>query len=480
MAANAAHKATHQGSRQGAIARARRYMTDGDFERELARRVAHRTESQQLPSSLPRLEAYLTEELGPAFAELGFTWKLYPNPTPGQGPVLLATRIEDPAFSTVLGYGHGDVIRGQEDLWKKGAGPWVLQRDGDRLYGRGTADNKGQHTINMAALRCVMAERGGHLGFNARFIIEMAEETGSIGLHDVIRANKADFMADVFIASDGPRVTAERATIVLGNRGGALFDLVCDLREGGHHSGNWGGLLADPGIILAHALASITGPTGDIKIPAWRPPAIAANIRDALADVAIDGGADGPQIDAWWGEPGLSAPEKVYAWNSFAVLAMKSGIPEAPVNAIAPVARARCQLRYVVGTEEAQILPALRQHLDAHGFAQVKIEQPAESGRFGATRTDPDHPWAKWVKQSFETTIGNSNAPKPAVLPGTGGGVPNDAFQDILGLPTIWIPHSYAGCSQHAPDEHMLMSVAQSAADLMAGLYWDLGTGTSP
>ena len=475
-----AEEARTSGTRGGAIARARAYVTDGTFETELSRRVAHRTESQQLPASLPHLERYLTEEIGPAFEALGFTYKLYANPVAGQGPVLLAERIEDPALPTVLGYGHGDVIRGQDALWTKGKGPWVTQRDGDRLYGRGTADNKGQHTINMAALRCVLAERGGKLGFNAKMIIETAEETGSAGLHDVVRANKADFKADVFIASDGPRVSAERPTIVLGNRGGALFDLVCDMRQGGHHSGNWGGLLADPGIILAHALATITGPNGEIKVPEWRPPAIPANIKAALADVTIDGGSDGPAIDEWWGEPGLSGPEKVYAWNSFAVLAMKSGIPEAPVNAIAPVARARCQLRYIVDTDEDQILPALRRHLDAHGFTRVRIEQPAESGKFHATRTDPDHPWAQWVKKSFETTIGKSNAPKPAVLPGTGGGVPNDAFQLILGLPTIWVPHSYAGCSQHAPDEHILMSVSLSAAELMAGLYWDLGSGKTP
>ena len=55
------------------------------------------------------------------------------------------------------------------------------------------------------------------------------------------------------------------------------------------------------------------------------------NIKAALADVAIDGGADGPAVDTWWGEPGLTGPEKVYAWNSFAVLAMKSGIPDVRV-----------------------------------------------------------------------------------------------------------------------------------------------------
>ena len=88
----------------------------------------------------------------PAFARLGFTTRIYANPLPGQGPVLLATRIEDASLPTVLGYGHGDVIHGLEEQWTKGKGPWCTVRDGERLYGRGTADNKGQHTINMAAL----------------------------------------------------------------------------------------------------------------------------------------------------------------------------------------------------------------------------------------------------------------------------------------------------------------------------------------
>jgi hypothetical protein len=48
-------------------------------------------------------------------------------------------------------------------------------------------------------------------------------------------------------------------------------------------------------------------------------------------------------------------------------------------------------------------------------------------------------------------------------------------FAGLLDLPTIWIPHSYAGCSQHAPDEHMLAGVAREALMLMTGLFWDIG-----
>ncbi len=464
------------GSRAGAVGRAEAYLDEGRFETDLARRVAIRTESQALPASRGELDRYVSAEMIPSFEKLGFTCRTFDNPVAGQGPVLLATRMEDPKLPTVLGYGHGDVIRGQDAQWTKGQGPWTLARDGNRLYGRGTADNKCQHTINMAAMAAVMAERGGSLGFNAKYIIEMSEETGSAGLDAVVLANKEAFGATVLIASDGPRATAERPTLVLGNRGALTFDLVCKLREGGHHSGNWGGLLADPTVILAHAIATFVGPRGGLRLKAWLPPPIAPHIKAVLRDVVIDGGDKAPPIDAGWGEPGLTGPEKVYAWNSFAVLAMTSGNPDAPVNAIAPYARARCQLRYVVGTKVDEVLPALRRHLDTQNFKMVEVVAVPEAGKFEATRTDPDHPWAQWAVKSFTETTGA----KPAVIPSSGGGVPNHVFQSGLGMPTLWVPHSYPGCSQHAPDEHILLPVAKSALRLMAGLYWDLGEGGTP
>ena len=457
-------------SREAALAAAESWISDGGFFDELARRVAVRTESQK-PESLPELHRYLDTEMQPAFEAMGFTCTKYENPL-GFGPVLLATRHEGDALPTVLGYGHGDVIRGLEDQWSKGEGPWILSRDGERLYGRGTADNKAQHTINMAALRQVIATRGA-LGFNAKYIIETGEETGSRGLHEVIAANRDDFAADVFIASDGPRVKPDRPTLTLGARGAVNFDLLVDLRAGGHHSGNWGGLIANPAIILAHALASITGPEGAIRVPEWRPPAIDAVTRAALADIEIDAGAGGPSIDRDWGEPGLTSPERVYAWNSFEVLAFRTGNPDRPVNAIPPRAWAHCQLRFVTGIDPEDIVPALQRHLARGGSGQVQVLPPDEknAGAFIATRTRPDDPWVKRIHASMERTIEAA----PAVIPSLGGSICNELFTDLLGLPAIWIPHSYAACSQHAPDEHVLMPCMASAARIMTGLYWDLG-----
>ena len=208
---------------------------------------------------------------------------------------------------------------------------------------------------------------------------------------------------------------------------------------------------------------------------AWVPAHLPNSVRNALADIAIEGGPDAPAIDPEWGEPGLSPAERVFGWSSFEVLAFKTGNPDAPVNAIPPSAFAHCQIRYVVGTDPAQFLPALRRHLDAAGFPMVEIT-PAEKGNFAATRLDPEDPWVTWTAQSIARSTGRP----PAILPNLGGSLPNDIFSELLDLPTVWVPHSYAACSQHAPNEHLLKGVARSGLAIMAGLYWDLGDGNTP
>jgi acetylornithine deacetylase/succinyl-diaminopimelate desuccinylase-like protein len=459
-------------SRERAIAHAERYFDEGGFFADLARRVAIPTESQN-PERGADLARYLADEMQPSFEKLGFRCRILPNPSAKYGPFLVAERIEDPALATVLSYGHGDVIRGQEASWKPGLNPWALKQDGERLYGRGTADNKGQHSINLGAVAATIATRG-FLGFNLKILMETGEEVGSPGLKQFCEENKSLLKADVLIASDGPRLQPGQPTVFLGSRGAFNMDLVVDLREGGHHSGNWGGLLANPGIILAHALATITGPKGEIKIKEWRPDTLTPSVREALAGLEVDGGADGPKVDPDWGEPDLTPAERVFGWSSFEVLAFTTGNPDKPVNAIPPRASCHCQLRYVVGVDPADIVASLQRHLVDAGFPMVKVT-PAREGFFPATRLDPQHPWVKWTVKSIERTSGQ----RTAILPNLGGSLPNDVFADTLGLPTVWIPHSYASCSQHAPNEHMLAPVARDALRLMAGLMWDLGEAAS-
>ncbi len=112
----------------------------------------------------------------------------------------------------------------------------------------------------------MLAARGGRLGYNVKVILETGEETGSPGLEAMCASEHDALAADVFLASDGPRVRASRPTMFLGSRGVFNFDLHVKLREGGHHSGNWGGLLRNPGVRLAHAIASLIDAHGRLLV----------------------------------------------------------------------------------------------------------------------------------------------------------------------------------------------------------------------
>ena len=450
-----------------AIANAGAWFDSGEFKQTLARRVAIRSESQRDDRD-EEIQVYLQQEITPAMEAMGFTLTSLENPKAAKRPMVLATRIEDPALPTLLCYGHGDVVFGDDENWREGLDPWQLIEEGDRWYGRGSADNKGQHSVNIAALEQIFALRGGRLGFNCKFLFEMGEEISSPGLAEVCQQHGELLSADVFIASDGPRLDATSPTLFLGSRGAVNVRLTIHARDRDYHSGNWGGLLTNPATRLCNAIGSLVNQHGQLQVSALKPPAISDSVRKILSEINLQPGSNSPEIDPNWGEAGLTPVERLYGWNTLEVLAMTGGNPQRPMNAIPGNATAVCQLRFVVGTDWENIGRHLQEHLASQGFADVKVEVLRGTP---ATRLDPQDPLVSWALTSMQTSSGK----KPTLLPNLGGSLPNDVFADILNLPTLWVPHSYPACGQHAADEHMLKSIAREGLIMMTHLLWEFG-----
>ena len=449
--------------KEKAVQHATQYFDKGYFKKDLAEIISVKTESQNNECNL---ENYYDQNIIPMLVKMGFKCKVMENPLSKANIILFAERIENAEFSTILTYGHGDVVLGQDSSWDNGLSPYKLIEKDNRYYGRGTADNKGQHLINIKALNSLLSVQK-KLGFNFKILFEMGEEIGSPGLKAFCQQNKELLKADVFIASDGPRISQKIPTIFTGSRGGINFDLSVNLRDNAHHSGNFGGILKDPSIILSHAIASITDARGQINIPEWLPTSLTPDIKEILAKLPlVDAGFD---LDPDWGQKELTMTERVFGWNSFSVLAMLSGEPEAPLNAISGHARSTCQLRFVVGTDVNKIIPALRNHLNSFGFEDVNIHE-SEMIPFPATRLEMNNSWLSLITKSLENSMGS----KIDLLPNLGGSLPNDSFSEVLELPTIWIPHSYAGCAQHSPNEHLSVPLARQALICMTALFADL------
>lgn len=450
--------------------RAGEFVRSEDFFDLLAARVARRTESQAAGNGAAA-HSYLAEEVAPELAALGFATTIHGNPESDEHPLLIASRIEDPSLPTVLLYGHGDVQFAHDSQWADGLDPWVLSRDGDRLYGRGSADNKGQHTVNSLALRTVLESldtgAGGGLGYNVKILMETAEEAGSLGLKAFAAAHRDELDADLFLASDGPRIAAEHPTLFLGSRGALNFRLVVHDRDGDHHSGNWGGKLRNCATVLAAAINCLVDGNGVIRIPALRPEGPPASVLEAVAKLPEVVEEGSPETDPDWGEPGLTSAEKVFAFNVIEVLALDAGNPDQVVNAIPGAAEAHMQLRFVVGTDIDDFESTLRTHLEAQGIHGVDV---VFEHCMPATRLDPNARVVAAAAESIRATTGL----EAAIEPNLGGTIPNDVFAEVLGLPTVWVPHSYPGCNQHAPDEHALTSILTQGAEIMTGMFWDM------
>ncbi|MFJ3957918.1 M20/M25/M40 family metallo-hydrolase [Arthrobacter sp. NPDC090010] len=444
----------------------RDHFDSGRFFAELSHKIAVPTEVSHLGINLA-LTAYLERVLAPELGELGFVHEVHPDWRGSGNSFLIARRMEDPAAPTVLCYGHGDVVNGMAGQWENGRDPWRLSDEDGRWYGRGSADNKGQHQVNLSAVRLLL-ERRGSLGFNLIFLFEGGEEIGSPALDEFVREHREELRADVMIGSDGPRVDARTPTLFLGNRGAYTFRLTADLRADALHSGNWGGVLRNAATTVTGAVESIVDGQGRLLVPGLQTPQQSPETMLALSSLRFTPDPEDPEPDLAWFDPRLDLAERVWGSNVLEVLALQAGDADDPVNAIPGQATAVLQLRYLAGSARAEFPAILRQWLDDHGYGMVEV---SEINDFPASRTEVSDPWVGWAVQVMREAIGKDIA----VLPNIGGSLPNKVFAETLGLPTLWVPHSYPGCRQHAPDEHFLESIGREGLLLMCALFDGLG-----
>ena len=386
-------------SRTTAITEIERYFDDGDLPGRSGSPGGHPLDGPGAGSARPARRLPDRHEIGPQLTSLGYEWSIHPNPDPAGGPFLVGRRHEADDRPTVLTYGHGDVVRGLEGRWSDDRDPWTLSVEGERWYGRGTADNKGQHTINLGALAAVIRVRG-RLGFNSVILLETSEEVGSPGLARFAADNRELLAADVLIGSDGPRLRPESPTMFMGTRGALNF--VPEPRP----AGGWPPLgelgWADRQSRASGwptPLASLVGPTGEILVPELRPEAIPEAVREVLAGLEVDGGADGPTVDPGLGPAGFDPGRAGLRLERFRGPGLRDRQPgQGGQRHPAPKATAWCQIRFTVDTDPETFLPAIRRHLDDAGFDDVAVERQPGTTIMAATRLSPDHPWARWAR----------------------------------------------------------------------------------
>jgi acetylornithine deacetylase/succinyl-diaminopimelate desuccinylase-like protein len=365
-------------------------------------------------------------------------------------PLVLGRRAAGAGTPTVLVYGHYDVQPPDPvDAWS--SPPFEPQVRGGRLYGRGGADNKGQHLAHLLAVESLLATRG-ELPCTVKLLLDGEEEVGSPNLVGFAAAHRDELAADLVVWSDGPVDPGGGWRLVFGVRGVASFELRAAGANRPLHSGNWGGVAPNPLWTLVHLLASMKGPDGRVTVDGFyddvRP--LGAAEAEALRRLPVDVEA----VKADLGLAELDAPagrgffERLSAWPTLTINGLHGGYGGQGSQTVLPHrAVAKCDVRLVHAQRAEDVYAKLEAHVARHAPGVEFVRQ----GSMEPSRTPVDSPFTGPIRAAMAAAQGAD----PLLVPMLGGSLPLYVFTGVLGLPTYGIPLGNPDQANHAPDENL-------------------------
>jgi acetylornithine deacetylase/succinyl-diaminopimelate desuccinylase-like protein len=393
----------------------------------------------------------------------------------GGWPVVLGHRPGPPGAPTVLVYGHYDV-QPPDPLEGWSSPPFEPEVRGGRLYGRGTADNKGQHLAQLLAVESLLATRG-EPPCTVKVLLDGEEETGSPSLAGFAAANRERLAADLVIWSDGPVDPAGGWRLVFGVRGVASFELRARGANRPLHSGNWGGVAPNPLWTLVHLLASMRDPDGRITVDGFADQVepLGPAERAALERLPVDVAA----VKADLGLEELDAPagrgfaERLAAWPTLTINGLHGGYGGQGTQTVLPAeAVAKCDVRLVHAQRAADVYDRLEAHVRRHAPGVELVRQ----GSMEPSRTPMDSPFTAPIRAGMAAAQGAD----PLLVPVLGGSLPLHVFTGVLGLPTFGIPLGNADQANHAPDENLDLARFATGIKTAAAVLVHLGAAGGP
>jgi acetylornithine deacetylase/succinyl-diaminopimelate desuccinylase-like protein len=198
--------------------------------------------------------------------------------TPGH-PIVFGEKISNPAFPTVLVYGHYDVQPPDPlDLWT--SPPFEPVIKDDKIYARGACDDKGQVYMHVKAFEALTKLNA--ISCNVKFMIEGEEEVGSEHLASFVKENKSKLKADVILISDTAIISLDHPSITVGLRGLSYMEVEVTGPNRDLHSGVYGGAVANPITMLAKMIASLHDENNHITIPGFYDDVVEAGTAERL------------------------------------------------------------------------------------------------------------------------------------------------------------------------------------------------------
>ncbi len=371
-------------------------------------------------------------------------------PTKGH-PIVYGEKMMDKNARTVLVYGHYDVQPPDPlNLWTSPPFEPVI-RD-EKIYARGSCDDKGQVYMHVKALETMI--KNNSLPCNIKFIIEGEEEVGSANLAEWTRQNKEKLKADVILISDTSMIANNIPSIESGLRGLSYVEVEVTGPNRDLHSGVYGGAVANPIEILCKMIAAVKDENNHITIPGFYDDVsdLSKAERDDLnkAPFNLDEYKKDLGIEEDYGEKGYTTLERTGIRPTFELNGIWGGYTGEGAKTVLPSkAYAKISMRLVPKQTSEKITRLFTDYFTKAAPKSVKVKvTPHHGGEPVVTPTDSTA--FKAAEKAMEESFGK----KPIPTRG-GGSIPIVAmFEKELGIKSVLLGFGLDSDAIHSPNEH--------------------------
>ncbi len=272
----------------------------------------------------------------------------------GGAPAVIAHKPGPEGAPTVLLYAHHDV-QPENDHAEWDSPPFEPTERGDRLYGRGAADDKAGIAAHLGALRVF----GDDLPVGVTMFIEGEEEVGSDTLPALLREHQSRLHADVIVIADSGNWDIGVPALTTSLRGLVRADIEVRTLTHAVHSGMWGGLVPDALITLSRLIASLHDDAGNVAVAGLHS-GPAADVEYPEDRLRAESGA-APGIE-WIGDG--SVVERLWTRPSLSITGLDAPKVDGASNTLVPTARAKISMRIAPGDTTENGIARLRHHLE--------------------------------------------------------------------------------------------------------------------
>jgi acetylornithine deacetylase/succinyl-diaminopimelate desuccinylase-like protein len=368
-------------------------------------------------------------------------------------PLVYGESLRAPGKPTILFYGHYDVQPAEPlDLWTTPAFEPAVRNN--KLYGRGTADDKGQVHIHIKALEALLKTLG-RLPINVKVMIEGEEEVGSVSLWDFVKENQKRLKADALVVSDTAMLAKGVPSVTYGLRGLNYYQVEITGAAQDLHSGVFGGAVPNPITILAETIAKLHDQNFHVTVPGF------------YDDVAVVSKAERKALNslpwkekefrktvgapALCGEKGYTIVEQLWTRPTLELNGIWGGYTGEGAKTVIPSkAYAKLSTRLVPDQDPKKIASRVERHI--RKLLPKTVHCKFEVLSTGKPWVAPySHPIFQKALHALEAGFG-----KKAVFIREGGSIPFvTQMHDTFKVPCVLMGFGLPDENAHAPDEHL-------------------------